>query len=87
MTRIKITTYKNDAIMLRILLKLGPLTDSSLHVRSSSFAVSVQTLQSLIYTPSSPSAIPLCSTRSGAWPIPIMLRPTERKSKCSYALS
>ena len=50
-------------IIIIIILKtqsLTPLSDFSLHIHSSPFAVSVHTLQSPIYTSSSPSPVPSC---------------------------
>jgi len=42
------------------ILTVTSFTDFSLHIRSSSFTVSEHTLQSLIYSSSSPSAFPVC---------------------------
>jgi hypothetical protein len=48
---------------------LSSFTNFSLHIRSLSFSVSVHTLQSPIYTSSSPSPVPSCYTLVAGCPV------------------
>ena len=49
---------------------LSSLTNFSLHIRSPSFSVSVHTLQSPVYTSSSPSPVPSCYRLVARCPVP-----------------
>jgi hypothetical protein len=49
---------------------LSSLTNFSLHIRFPSFTVSVHTLQSPIYTSSSPSPVPSCYRLVAGCPVP-----------------